>query len=198
VAEPITRAQIAHLAGEADAPRLRRALAVALSGHQPRPEIVGGERVMLCGCATRSARRGFPCKEVRAVYRVLAGSGPGPVPAATAPIPGEWLSAAVDALRQLANGASLPEAARAVLEAVVPLVRAEQEPGAVIEWALAYTHRPNVSGLPARRVVQPYPDEAQAREAVAEVLQLAPGDEPALMCREVCPWTLVPGEGGEG
>lgn len=61
------------------------------------------------------------------------------------------------------------------------------EPGAVTEWALAYTHRPSI-GLAARRVVQPYPDEAQAREAVAGVLRLAPEDEPALMNRTISPW----------
>ena len=69
--------------------------------------------------------------------------------------------------------------------------------GAVTEWALAYTHRPAISGLPARRVVQPYPSEAEAREAVAEVRRLAPGDEPALVRREVGPWTPVPEEEGD-
>jgi hypothetical protein len=60
--------------------------------------------------------------------------------------------------------------------------------GAVTEWALSYIHRPSLSGRPARRVVQPYPDEAMAREAVAAIVAEAPGDEPRLMRREVGPW----------
>lgn len=69
----------------------------------------------------------------------------------------------------------------------------EQPEGTVTEWALAYTHRPNVtSGLPARRVVQPYPSESEARAAVADLARLAPEDEPALMRRDVGPWTPVP------
>jgi hypothetical protein len=67
--------------------------------------------------------------------------------------------------------------------------------GTVTGWALAYTHRPAVPDLPARRVVQPYPSEAEAREAVAQLCRLSPEDEPALMRREVGPWTPVPGEG---
>lgn len=77
-----------------------------------------------------------------------------------------------------------------------------ERPGTVTEWALAYTHRPSVSGLPARRVIQPYPSEAEAREAVAEVRGLAPEDEPALARREVTPWRLADepatGEGSSG
>jgi hypothetical protein len=70
-------------------------------------------------------------------------------------------------------------------------------PGSVTEWALAYTHRPTgLPGLPARRVVQPYPDEQSARAAVAAVRAEAPEDEPGLMCREVGPWTPVAGEEG--
>jgi len=80
---------------------------------------------------------------------------------------------------------------------VVAALIERPRPGAVAEWALAYTHRPDVSGLPARRVVQPYPSEAEAREAVAELLRLAPGDEPALVRREVGPWAPVPEEEGD-
>lgn len=79
---------------------------------------------------------------------------------------------------------------------------AEREPGTVTEWALAYTHRPTIPGQPARRVVQPYPGETEAREAVTEVRRLAPGDEPVLMTREIGPWRLADkpatGEKGEG
>lgn len=64
-------------------------------------------------------------------------------------------------------------------------------PGSVTEWALAYTHRPSIPGQPARRVVQPYPSEAEARAAVAQVLRLTPEDEPALARREVGPWRLA-------
>lgn len=64
--------------------------------------------------------------------------------------------------------------------------------GAETEWALSYTYRPRLPGLPARRVVQPYQDEAMAREAVAAVRAEAPGDDPALMCREIGPWKEVP------
>ena len=60
--------------------------------------------------------------------------------------------------------------------------------GAVTEWALSYTHRPNVTGMPSRRVIQPYPDEAMAREAVASIDAEAPEDEPKLYCREIGPW----------
>lgn len=60
--------------------------------------------------------------------------------------------------------------------------------GAVTEWALSYIHRPNVTGMRVRRVVQPYPDEAMARQAVADVREMATGDEPKLYRREVGPW----------
>lgn len=60
--------------------------------------------------------------------------------------------------------------------------------GAVAEWALAYTHRPTLPGVPVRRILQPYPDEADARESVEEIRRLAPEDEPALMQRTVSPW----------
>ena len=64
--------------------------------------------------------------------------------------------------------------------------------GAETEWALSYTYRPRLPGLPVRRVVQPYPDEMMARGAVAAVLAEAPDDEPRLMRREIGPWTEVP------
>ena len=70
---------------------------------------------------------------------------------------------------------------------------AEPEPGAVTEWALAYTHRPDLPGVPVRRILQRYPDEADARESVEEIRRLAPQDEPALMSREVGPWKEVNG-----
>jgi hypothetical protein len=87
-------------------------------------------------------------------------------------------------VRWLANGD--PETCQ-VIASVID--RAGQpQPGTVTEWALAYTHRPGIPGLPARRVVQPYPSETEAREAVAEVRRLAPEDEPALMRREIGSW----------
>lgn len=64
--------------------------------------------------------------------------------------------------------------------------------GAVTEWALSYTHRPNLSGLPVRRVVEMYPDEASTREAVDGLRELSPEDEPKLMRREVSPWKEMP------
>lgn len=113
------------------------------------------------------------------------------------PIPAEWVSAVASAItRERTRRSSSAGAAVAVLEVVVPLVRAERAEGTVTEWALAYTHRPNVSGLPVRRVVQPYPDEQSAREAAAEVLALAPGDEPRLMRRMIGPWEEVPEDDG--
>lgn len=66
--------------------------------------------------------------------------------------------------------------------------RAVGPDGAVTEWAIAYTHRPSL-GLSPRRVVQRYPDEATAREAVADIRRMEPGDEPAVMSRQVGPWT---------
>lgn len=108
------------------------------------------------------------------------------------PIPGEWLSAAALAIEAQPAGSSSAQLAMAVLTAVVPLARAEREPGTVTEWALAYTHRPDFPGQAARRVIQPYPGEAEAREAVAEVRRLAPEDEPALMSRKIGPWKEAP------
>ena len=74
--------------------------------------------------------------------------------------------------------------------------------GARTDWALSYIYRPRLGGLPVRRVIQPYPDEAMARGAVAAVLAEAPDDEPRLMRREIGPWTEAPetteGEGNDG
>lgn len=72
--------------------------------------------------------------------------------------------------------------------------KASATAGGVTEWALSYAHRPVVPGVKARRVIQPYPDEATAREAVAAVLADAPEDEPLLMRRG--PWTEAPTGGG--
>lgn len=108
------------------------------------------------------------------------------------PIPGEWLSAATLAIEAQPSGTPAARLAMAALEAAAPLMRAEAE-GAETEWALSYTYRPRLSGLPVRRVVQPYPDEAMAREAVAAVRDGAPEDEPRLMRREIGPWKDVPG-----
>jgi hypothetical protein len=74
------------------------------------------------------------------------------------------------------------------------LIRRAAEPpeGTETEWALTYMYRPRLPGLPARRVVQPYPDEAMAREAVAAVRSEAPEDDPALMRREIGPWKEAP------
>lgn len=76
--------------------------------------------------------------------------------------------------------------------------RAAQPPeGTAAEWAVAYTRTPDpASGLPARRVVQPYPDEDAAREAVREIRRLAPGDDPVVMRCEVGPWKPAPGKDG--
>lgn len=62
----------------------------------------------------------------------------------------------------------------------------------VTEWALSYIHRPAASqGLPARRVIELYPDEARARKAVSDMREMRPEDEPKLMRREVGPWKEV-------
>ena len=64
--------------------------------------------------------------------------------------------------------------------------------GAVTEWAVGYTHYPDVPGLAPRRVVQAYySGEPDAREAADEIRRLAPQDEPGLMSREVGPWKEV-------
>ena len=70
------------------------------------------------------------------------------------------------------------------------IARAAQRPeGTVTEWAVGYTHYPDVPGLAPRRVIQAYySGEADAREAAGEIRRLAPEDEPALMSREVGPW----------
>jgi len=80
-------------------------------------------------------------------------------------------------------------------ESAEPVMPGQPTQGAVTEWALSYIHRPLAgSGLPARRVIQPYPDEAMAREAVASIREMAPEDEPRLMRRDVGPWIPAPEE----
>jgi hypothetical protein len=99
--------------------------------------------------------------------------------------------------RMLAWLAGLDDSTCRALASLMQRCRLAAPPGSVTEWALAYTHRPTgLPGLPARRVVQPYPDEQSARAAVAAVRAEAPEDEPGLMCREVGPWTPVAGEEG--
>lgn len=63
--------------------------------------------------------------------------------------------------------------------------------GLATEWAIAYTTWPG-KGVPSRREIQPYPDEATAREAVTEIRRAMPQDEPALVCRQAGPWKEVP------
>jgi len=106
----------------------------------------------------------------------------------TDPIPGAALSAATLAIESQPSGTPAATLAMVALEAAVPILRV----GAVTEWALSYVHRPNVTGMSVRRVVQPYPDEAMAREAVAAVLGDAPEVEPKLMRREIGPWKEAP------
>lgn len=84
-------------------------------------------------------------------------------------------------------------ALRGIIRRAYEAGKAAGPDGSVTEWALAYTHRPNVSGVPSRREIQPYPDEQSARRAVADIKELAPEDEPRLARHEVSPWEEVPG-----
>ena len=103
-------------------------------------------------------------------------------------IPGAALSAATLAMESRPPGTPAARLAMVALEAAVPILRA----AAVTEWALSYVHQPKIPGLPAHRHIQPYPDEAMAREAVDAVLGEAPEDEPKLMRREIGPWKEAP------
>jgi hypothetical protein len=61
------------------------------------------------------------------------------------------------------------------------------EPGTRTEWAARFDTGPR-----GYQHAQPYVTEDDAREAVAEVAQLAPDQNPILMSRTVGPWKEVP------